>query len=249
MGNSLLIRLVYILLAAVLVFSSCARRGTVPSRGERVVMHEVKSGETLESIAEDYYGNPSRAEKLMKENNLGSYKVAEGAVVRVLLSPQDVEQLKIRKIARVPYNEGLEFASRGSYLEAIGRFQDAISTDPRFVDARYNLGVTYEKMKAYRKALPQFEEIVRLRPTNYVYRFALGNCYFHMQQYDKAVDAFAAVVKLEPEHPQARYSLAAALEKLGRKKEALEAWEEYLRLDSTSEWAREARRRLEKLKQ
>ena len=104
-------------------------------------------------------------------------------------------------------------------------------------------------MKAYDKAVEYFKKAARRRSDNLSYHFAIGNCYFHLEKYARAVDAFDKVIDIDSGHLKARYSMAVSLEKLGRSEQARKAWEEYLRMDATSEWALEARKRLEKLKQ
>jgi tetratricopeptide (TPR) repeat protein len=227
--------------------AGCARRVPVHTPEDRVIMHQVVAGETLESIAEDYYGDPGRSQELRRINALTGDDLEAGTIVQVVLGERDLAGFNTRKEARVPYNEGLELAARGSYIDAIPHFQDALEVDPRFVEARYNLGITYQKMKVYDKALLQFEEVIRLRPDNEAYHFAAGTCDFHLERYDKAARAFEKVLSLDPNHLKALFSLAAAYEKLGKTGQARETWQRYLRLDGTSEWAREARSRLEKL--
>jgi len=57
-------------------------------------------------------------------------------------------------------------------------------------------------------------------------------------------DAYASVeraLKLDPKSPEARFNRALILEKLGLLHQARDEWTKYLELDSTSEWAGEAR--------
>jgi tetratricopeptide (TPR) repeat protein len=67
---------------------------------------------------------------------------------------------------------------------------------------------------------------------------------------DEAGDARAALtlleraVRLDPRRPEAWFNLGLAAEKAGEPSRAKEAWTQYLTLDSSSEWAAEARRHL-----
>ncbi len=56
-------------------------------------------------------------------------------------------------------------------------------------------------------------------------------------------------LRLAPRLPEARFNRALALEKLFLRDEARQAWRDYLELDRSSGWAREARRRLRHLEQ
>ena len=55
-------------------------------------------------------------------------------------------------------------------------------------------------------------------------------------------------VHADPRHPEAWFNLALAAETLDNPGRATEAWQRFLQLDSTSGWADEARRHLERLK-
>lgn len=59
----------------------------------------------------------------------------------------------------------------------------------------------------------------------------------------QAVEAAGRALELEPAYPTALFNAATALEGMGAAGQAREAWSRYLAVDSTSDWAREARRR------
>jgi tetratricopeptide (TPR) repeat protein len=230
----------------ILVLWGCGGpRGVGPE--DRVYSHTVKPGETLSEIADDYYGDPSRARSLKAFNEVSEDVLAPGTVIRVPMSTEDVAHLRVREQAREPYNRGLVLAENGSYLDAIQQFQASLSVDPRFIDARYNLGVTFQKLKSYEKALEQFKVVVRERAAVPEYDFALGNSYFYLERYDDAADAFEDVVKQDGYHTKAQYSLAVCYEKMEQNEKAKRAWQRYLEIDKDSVWADEARKRLSNL--
>jgi tetratricopeptide (TPR) repeat protein len=236
----------FVCLVVVGVLWGCARQARQP--GERVYLHKVDSGETLSGIAEDYYGDPERADVIAQFNGVEGDTVAPGTVLRVPMRAADIQRLDTREKARVSYNKGLELVEKASYLDAVEQFQDALSIDPTFVDAIYNLGVTLQTMKSYEKAKGYLERAAELRPGNADYRFALGNCLFHLEDFSGAARAFERVMEMDPANTKALYSLAVCYEKVGEKEKAVRTWERYLELDSTSAWAAEARKRLEALK-
>jgi tetratricopeptide (TPR) repeat protein len=237
---------VWLLLALLLVFWGCGgQRGVGPE--DRVYSHTVKPGETLSEIADDYYGDPSRARSLMSFNEVGEEVLAPGTVIRIPMNQEDVARLRVRERAREPYNRGLVLAENGSYLDAIQQFQTSLSIDPEFIDARYNLGVTFQKLKSYEKALDEFRAVVRKRPEVPEYHFAMGNSYFYLGRYDDAADAFEDVVERDRYHRKAQYSLAVCYEKMDEKAKARRAWQRYLEIDEDSAWAIEARKRLSAL--
>lgn len=235
-------------LALTASFHGCAQKTRQPIEGEKVLTHVVSSEESLADIADDYYGDPKRADEIRDFNLLKEDDVSQGEVLRVHMRPEDMETLRRRKQARVPYNAGLELVSRGSYLDATKEFREAAQMDPRFAEARYNLGVTYQKLDAHDRAVDAFEEAVELRPNKPDYHYALGGSYFHLERYRKAIEAFKKALKIDPGHRKAQYSLAVAHEKNGDIVRAISAWERYLELDSESDWAEKARTRLSELK-
>ncbi len=60
----------------------------------------------------------------------------------------------------------------------------------------------------------------------------------------EAVETAKLALEREPGHAQARYVLALALDRTALRAEARRAWQSYLEVDSTSEWADEARTRV-----
>ena len=179
---------VFVVVLALSVAWGCAKQAKSPA--EKVYLHKVESGETLSEIAEDYYGNASRGAVIGEFNAVDDDALKPGMVIRVPMTQEDIDRLTTREGARAPYNEGLELAKNGSYVDAVERFQEALEIDPDFVDAEYNLGVTLKMLKSYPKAIRHLDRAVELRPDNSEYLFALGNCLFHIDRFEDAADAF-----------------------------------------------------------
>lgn len=62
-----------------------------------------------------------------------------------------------------------------------------------------------------------------------------------------ALAAFERALQIRPDYATAAYNRADLLHRLGRRDQAIQAWQNYLQLDSASEWAEVARRRLRDL--
>jgi len=232
-------------LLGVLVLVACAPRIRRPVAGEKVVVHTVAPGESIEDIATDYYGEPGRAREIARFNGIHSDEAPPGSVLRIPLTPDEMAALSRREQARVPYNEGLALISRGSWLDATRRFRRATQMDPRFSEAYYNLGVAYARMKSYRAAARELGVAVKLRPRRADFANALGTAFFHLEKWHDAIRAFRKALDANPHHLKAQFSLAAAYEKDGQIKNARRAWRRYLELDDTSEWAKRARHKLD----
>ena len=241
--------IVFCVIVSALVLFGCGPQLRAPDDGGKVILHRVVEGESLEEIAENYYGDPDRAEDLRNYNALTVVQPSSGTYIHVPLTRSELRALERRERAREPYNEGLQLAARGAYVDAIQHFKTALATDPDFLDARYNLGVTYQNMKAYNQALDQYKKLARARKNDPKYVFAAGYCFFYMDRYDQAVKWFDKVLALDPDHTQAQFALAATFEKKGDVEQAKRAWRRYLEIDSGSEWAAEAKKRLESLGQ
>ncbi len=218
-----------------------------PVEGERVVRHTVEQGETLESIADEYYGDADRADELARFNDVDSDRIRGGDVLRIPVTPREMAGLERREYARGPYNRGLELVARGSFLDASAAFREALEMDPDFAEAHYNLGVTYQKLMSYDRAANQFKKATRLRPRNVEYRYAAGGAYFYLNRYHDAIKWFRKTLEVDPRHLKAQYSLAVSFERDAQPNKARRAWRRYLELDSSSDWAAEARQRLELL--
>ena len=78
----------------------------------------------------------------------------------------------------------------------------------------------------------------------YLARAAVSN---QPQDFTKAVTMADRAVKLDPRLAEAWFNRACGLERLSLSDEAKRAWQDYLKVDATSEWASEARARLNAL--
>jgi len=232
--------------AAVIVLAGCSRYGK-PGEGDAVYVHTVEEGESLQDIADDYYGDPARAEWLRDFNDLEDAPLKVGSDIRVPMNEKDLERRKQRELAQPPYNAGLAQAEKGAYLEAVQYFIEALEVDDDFIDAHYNLGVTYQKLKQYDKALGELKVAARARPDAAEYQFALGTSYFYLQKYRDASGAFETAIEIDPTYRKAQYSLAISYEKLNQHAKARQAWLRYLEIDRDSVWAVEAQKHLDDL--
>ena len=214
---------------------------------EAVYNHVLESDETLETVARHYYLDPTQAVRIADFNHIENEGLRPGMTLRIPMSPDEIERLKVREEARVPYNQGLALAENGAYIDAVERFKAALKIDDSFADAYYNTGVSLQMMKSFDKATSNFKKAIKQEPGNPEYEFALGNCYFHQESYGAAATAFEKTIGLDDAHLKAHYSLAVCYEKLSRPEDARRTWQRYLELDSKSVWASEARKHLEKL--
>jgi tetratricopeptide (TPR) repeat protein len=239
-------RFFLVLLCSALLAGCAGKRGISPPKDiERVITHSVNSGETWESIAVDFYGNPERAEQLALYNGSDPQSALEtGAGVRIPLTSRDLRELGDRLDAVAVYNHGLDLAAAGNYARAVEEFQKALEIDPLLSDASFNLAVTYQKLGLHSNAITLLEQLTARYPRIAPYEFALGHSYFHTGEFGAARDAFEAAYEADPEHHKSLFSLAVACEKTGELDRAIDLWQQYLERFPESERAESARFRL-----
>jgi len=241
------IRRTALLVLAAFALAGCSGMGSSQRSEDAVYQHLVEEGETLETVAREYYLDAAEAERLGDYNHVDDDALRAGMTLRVPMTAREIDRLKLREQARIPYNQGLTLAQNGAYIDAVERFNAALAIDDAFADAHYNTGVSLQMMKSYDKATNSFKKAIRKDPHNPEYEFALGNCHFHQESYQAAAEAFERTIVLNDRHAKAHYSLAVCYEKLERPADAIRTWQRYLELDAKSVWATEARKHLEAL--
>jgi len=240
-----------LLLSTLLLVGGCAFPPSRSGSGAdtmQIVSHTVSSGETLESIADDYYGTPRGATYLAEVNGVDlDYQLEPGALLDVPVGEADIERYRRRTEAKILYNRGTTLANSGDYAKAQEEFAASLKADPRFVDAAYNLGVVLLSNGEPERAAAVFEQALRVRPDEPSFEFALGKAHFDAGRLTAALDHFERALELDPMLEDARFARAVALLKLGERDEAIFALDLYLREFPDGAWAGSARTELEKL--
>jgi len=213
-----------------------------------VISHTVSPGETLASIADDYYGAPGAASYLADVNNLNDgFAFATGITLEVPVGPDDIERYRRRTEAKIIYNRGTMLAQAGDHLKAQEEFATALEVDPSFVDAAYNLGVVLLAAGDTERAVAVLEQTVAMRPDEPLTEFALGKAHFDAGRTINALVHFDRAVELDPSLEDARFARAVALLEIGRRDSAIVALDSYLREFPDGVWAAEARSELTRL--
>ncbi len=242
--------------AALFLAAGCAKRvsrteswRTELVAGPHVVEHQVAPGESLALIADNYYGDPARAEDIARANGVSDPdRLATGSVLILDFSADEWQSTRQRAAAMRSYNRGVEFQQQEQLVEAERQFRQAIETAPEFVNARYNLALVLLKRGQHDQAHDILAELTQQRPDDPDFRFALGNVRFLQARFAEAATDFQRLLAAHPDHRRGAFSLARSLQEAGRTTEAIAAWEAFLRLDDTSSWAVQARRHLQELR-
>lgn len=218
-----------------------------PETGEpRAITHEVAVGETLNLIADNYYGDPALASKIARQNGLADPERLEpGSVLQLEFTEQEWLTAQKRAAAMSPYNRGVDLMAHGDLQAAEREFRLALEMAPEFVNARYNLALVLLKRGQLDQADQILRELVLARPGEPDFLFALGHAQFLQTKFTEAATTFRALLSVAPDHRRGTFGLARSLQESGQTQEALAVWRTYLELDATSSWADEARRNLE----
>jgi len=223
-------------------------RTVVPPAGEQVIAHTVRTGEDLRRIADLYYGDPDRADRIATDNGLQRpVNLMAGSVLQLTFAADEYAVARRRATALGPYNRGVAALDGGDLAEAERQFRLALRTAPDLTDARYNLALVLLDRGQTDAAADSLAVLAAARPADPDIGFALGNARFHQTRYRQAAAAFAGVLARHPDHRRAAFGHARALQEAGEQAAALAAWQAYLRLDPDSSWAAQARRHLREL--
>jgi len=231
-----------------LVLGACGGPPSVTATGERtveIVSHEVSEGETLASIADDYYGDREAASFLAEVNGVpADADLAAGSVLDVPAGAADLARYGRRTEAKVHYNRGTMLAERGDLKKAEEEFKTALRIDPRFADAGYNLGVVLLMSGEASRSVAVLEQVVRVRRDDPAVLFALAKAYLDSGRAGDAAATLEQVLALDPSNEDALYLRGLALLEDDRTDDAVFHLDAYLRSHPNGVWAEQARRTL-----
>ncbi|MGI9054207.1 MAG: CHAT domain-containing protein [Pyrinomonadaceae bacterium] len=130
----------------------------------------------------------------------------------------------------------------------------AVSENPS-AENFHNLGRIYLTEKNFDEAVGQFEKAVKLAPNNAKLHNDFGAALIEkartqeekFENLDKALKEFQKSIELDNSLIEAYFNKAFCLQLIPSPESAKQAWREYLKLDSNSPWAEEARKNLQLL--
>jgi len=217
--------------------------------GKEGYTHIVSKGETLESIAEKYYGDRSLAGALAEYNEISLLEgIKPGMSLIIPFDREELKRIARKQDAALLYNKGTVLAQTGQYEDARTYLEKAVDTDPSNLDAWYNLALTYSKLEKDEKALAILSKLVETIPSESTYHYTRGVVLRKLGKKKEALREFKKALEINPSYKEAQFATAFTLEELGKRKEAIKAWEAYLQIDSDSVWAEEARLHLDNLR-
>jgi tetratricopeptide (TPR) repeat protein len=157
------------------------------------------------------------------------------AFLRHRLPAHDVPKLA-ESLNIVGYNLQHRFGDQGG---AVGAYQRAIATDPRFSWPYGNLGRLYMDMDQHELALDWLKSAVRINPNHFRAQVNLGVTLYTLERYEEAVAAYRAALALQPEDAVVHADLGRSLLKLDQDGEGLREMQTAVRLDPSLNAERE----------
>jgi tetratricopeptide (TPR) repeat protein len=152
------------------------------------------------------------------------------------------------KSAQDLFAEAVALESAGRLSEAAAAYRRAMALDPAEPTFHFNLGNVLYRLQRPGAAAECFRRAAGIDPCYVKALNNLGSVLLEMGRPEESIAEFQRVLRLAPTYADAYFNLAEALAHLGRHEAARRNWEAYLRFDSSSPWAEEARRRLYELR-
>jgi tetratricopeptide (TPR) repeat protein/predicted Ser/Thr protein kinase len=195
------------------------------------------------TIQDVKHGRPMSLTESATENNILSAidRIAGDIRSNLALSKSIVKELQGQSFKpstnSVPalrdYNEGLQLARGGKYLDAIQRFDASTKEDSKFALAYSELGRTYALLgqdndaeQASRKAV----EISDPLPAQEKYLIQASH-YQILRDYPKAIEAYENLAKVSPDNTDVLFSLGLLYENSSAYDKARDAFSKVLALD------------------
>ncbi len=249
-------RLSCTLLVLLVLIGGCAKRQwntserleTMRELETYSLTHAVAAGETLRTIADLYYADPSRAEEIALNNSLiDADLLTVGTPLELRFTEQEWRDAEGRRTALAAYNDGVAAVRAGRSTEAEDAFRRALNLNPDLEDAQYNLALVMMRRGRHEDAEAMLLPLAESHPEDLDVLQAYGQALFYQARFADALVVFDGMLTLNPEHQEAAFSRASALSEAGRVNEAVAAWRSFLVRHPSGSMAGRARTRLEEL--
>jgi tetratricopeptide (TPR) repeat protein len=146
------------------------------------------------------------------------------------------------------FNQGVKAFNARQFNEAIPAFDDAISSDPDFVEAYYARGACKYYLKSMDAALMDLNDTLRLKPDYVDARALRGALNYETDRWDDALEDFNAVLTKKPNDAQSLLGRAVILLKREELKGAARDFKAFLRIRPDDPLAPKVRQLLASLK-
>lgn len=143
------------------------------------------------------------------------------------------EQKKQSEEVKQFFNQGLDFAGKNQFPEAIDAFQKALAKDPEQPNIWANLGDAQSKTNQIDKAIESFQKAIALKPDDPGLHQNLGVIYGKAGKTTEATEEFKKAAEMNPAGAGAvnYFNLGATMVNSGKSAEAAEAFKKAIEVD------------------
>jgi tetratricopeptide (TPR) repeat protein len=140
--------------------------------------------------------------------------------------------------------QALDDEEEERWEEARRKYETILTLMPDHVDSFVNIGNSLYRTGLAEGAEEFYRKALLINPDHVEANYNLANLLEERNDLENAILLYRKALHEDPEFADAHFNLARAFEKAGNMEEAIEHWQRYLDLDSFSEWANCAKRRL-----
>ncbi len=179
---------------------------------------------------------------------LFDFEASEIPSVRIMAANAEVTPVP-EDDAEEWFQKGLALEETGAPVEqALDAYRRAIELNPNAAGALVNLGTIAFRARRLREAAGYYQRAIEADPRYPLAHFNLGNVFDEMGKTETARVHYENAVLLNPDYADAHFNLALIAERGNDNLRALKHWKAYLKLDSVSAWAAQARKQVERLR-
>jgi tetratricopeptide (TPR) repeat protein len=147
------------------------------------------------------------------------------------------------------FQKGLYLEETGAPVEqAVEAYLQAVELNPHAAGALVNLGTIRYRLRQFKEAEAYYLRALEADSNYPLAHFNLGNLYDERGALARAHDCYEAALRINPRYGDAHFNLALLCERRGDALRAVHHWKAYLKIDNSGNWAKIARRQLEKLR-
>jgi tetratricopeptide (TPR) repeat protein len=144
---------------------------------------------------------------------------------------------------------GTAYMDEKDWDKAESKLKQVLVLDPNTTAAHFALGELYLRQKRYPEAEREMLAGVKLDPKSVLGHFMLGRLYYELGDLAKAGPQVGTALQLNPRFAQGHLLAGNILLRARQAENALVEFEEYLRLEPNGQFAKEARRLAQRIKQ
>ena len=185
----------------------------------------------LQEFQEAVKENPNLVEVY---NNLGCVYLELGIIVKqrqkIIQIPAWSQELK-KVYKQIPT---LKEHPAAAFDLAQKAFEDALTFDAHYKEARVNLGITYLNAGLIKKSIAEFQKILTEDPTDIQSRLNLAVVYLQSEAKEEAMKSLQEVLRLDPDNIRAHYYLGSMYLKMGQNEKAITEYRRMIEINPQS---------------